>query len=98
MDLCIIKKCQGQSQSGNPLLDIEHFHWKEAFTDFPGVYTRQELYDFLDGSGYAYVIDPEDPYGARRVPLVVARSDGKKYVRCAGAWDVDPLLLLPECE
>lgn len=85
----------------NPTLaDIDHFHWIEDLSNFPGVYTREELYKYIQGGSLAFILDPADPTGQKKITLTTAKTpEGKKYVNTIiDGKETDHLLRLPDCE
>lgn len=100
MTLKIIRKCLREGAENPSLTDIEHFHWIEDRTDFPGVYTQKEMYDYVHGGGDAFILDPVDPLHQKRMIITTAKTkDGTKYVRTmANGVETDDLLKLPDCE
>lgn len=89
-----IKKDNGNHE--NPYVAIKSMNWLNEDDQKSGTATREEIYDFVNKGGEAYVKDA----AGNKAKLVTRTTDkGTKYVKTI-ADDVqsDNLLKLPECK
>lgn len=89
-----IKKANGDHE--NPYVAIESMNWTKDGSIENITSTREQMYDFVNGGGYAYV---EDKAGNKAKLVARLFNDKTKYVKTV-ADDVksDNLLKLQECK
>ncbi len=81
----------------NPYVAISKFKWENlSFSNDRGIYTREEMYDFVKNGGEAWVYDR---FGNMRAKLIALKSlRGAKYVKTEADFTTnDNLLKLEEC-
>lgn len=87
-----IRKDNGNHE--NPYVGITSFKWVNESTLESGYATRREMYDFVNGGGYAYVLDR---YGNEAYLEAKISASGNPYVRTIpDGTATDNLLNLPE--
>jgi hypothetical protein len=88
-----INKAGGQHE--NPHVAIPKLGWTEDGTGKSGIWTREQMYDWLKDGGMAYV---KDARGDVAWLITEISSRGTKFVRTQPDWTkADNLLSLGEC-
>jgi len=93
LTITCIKKAGGQHE--NELTAISHLGWVEQATGKAGIYTRNEMYQFIKSGGQAFV---EDFFGNKAKLMTAETSHGTKYVKTyPDQVTSDNLLKLKDC-